>query len=170
MFRAMRTDDVTSLTGTSQQLDWDTFQNGDATVFQPRNAADSADAVSGVSDTRNIRLKKAGLYTFTVGIKENTADGGYKIAFNDNDPVWGYSEDHLSGPTTTYNIVGFVTWTFSRAYPIWDPFSTPPSWPNFGLSAFVPANFTVAANHSGTARTITNAFLDVYYDPNVTFP
>lgn len=171
MFRASRSvTTISGITATSQNIDWDRWENGDPNIFTPRKTTGGADPIEGTDLVRSIRLLKPGRYTFTVGLHWQTGTGdidGYALALNDDDATYGYPDQHFEGPVKTYNSRGFGTSTFTRVYPLIDLGSNV-VWPDFSTGNFVPAYWTIAVI-AAASRTIDLATLEIHYEGNVTF-
>jgi hypothetical protein len=178
-FRAVYSDatGITGIGGTNKNLDWLWWQNGAPSIFEPRKTNGDPDPVNGTDLARYIRLKVPGRYTFSIGVRPEDAFNGFKISLNESpeDDPFGYAEDHYAGLNDgTYNTSGWLAWTFSRIYPMLDPFASDAAnelvqWPDFAGGGFVGAYFTMAADLASGTTEVRHAFLDIGYEP-VTFP
>lgn len=153
-FRALRySNDLTSIGSVDAPLDWVNWEwSGVNSIFSPRKIGGGPDPVIGTDLMRSIRLVAEGWYTFTLGVHFTATVDGFKLVLNDGDPIFGRSDDIFGGPTTVYNTTGYCVGTWTRFYPLFDPFAS-------GAHT-VDVNFAVAVNAGGT-RTIDEAYLDV---------
>jgi hypothetical protein len=147
---------------THQAINWDWWENGDPTVFEPRTTTDSADPVIGTDLARYVRLLRPGRYIHTIQFQftSSTTDG-WHIALNDlpEDP-WGMKEGSMEGP---YFGDGWISYTIARVYPEVDIADSPPShWPNFGAGGYVGSYWTVRKQTSNS--TLRYARMEIHYE------
>ena len=170
-FRAsLDTPSITGITGTMKNVDWNAWQNGDESVFEPRKTTGAADPVEGVDLARVIRCKKPGRYTFTVGLHfSSPVFDSYVLSLNDSDATYGYADQHVGGKMSgTINTQGFFQSTFSRIYPMINLFDDS-LWPDFTAAGFAPVYFGVAVI-AASGQTVDLATLEIHYEANVSFP
>lgn len=165
VFRAYRHDDA-SIGLTMVDLNWDEdWENGNTDVFTPLTSG-GADAVQGVDEVRYVDLNLPGRYTFCAGFNFGTTfDGSVGIMLQDDNNVLGTPYMTVHGPTTyggsSLGNQGFLIATYSRVYPLLDPFASGGQFPT--------RTYWQIAQNSSAAKTLTEAFLDIHYEP-VTLP
>jgi len=163
-FRAYMFDDM-SVNTTMIDVEWDeAWENGNTSAFQPRTSA-AVVAVQGVDEVKFIDLLLPGRYTFCAGFKFSASfNGNVGIMLQDDDPVQTIPYLVVHGPRTydfggvaALQLDGYLLFNYSRVYPLLDPFAS-------GVQLPSRCYFQVGQN-SGSAKTISEAFLDIHYEP-----
>jgi hypothetical protein len=158
--------DDMSVSATMLDVDWDEqFENGDSEVFTPRKSNGTV-ATAGVDLVRFIDLNVPGRYTFSAGFYFGSAfNGSVGVMLQDQNPVlttpYEMTHGRNSDGTTALNLTGYRMFSYSRVYPLYDPFGSGNQFP-------VQCYFQIGQN-SGSSKTCNEAFLDIHFEP-VIFP
>lgn len=169
IFRALHYNDAVgddiSVGSSATDITYNFWENGDTAVFTPLTSAGGTPTL-GTHNVQRVRLLATGLYVISWGVYFDTAFQGTIVQYiHDNDPIFG-RPDRLNhaGDTegaTTVNTSGYFTQTIERVYPLLDP---------FGSGSHTVEISTDSAQNSGAAKTVTEAWLEIHYRPNVSIP
>ena len=159
--------DITGIGTTNKTVFYDWWQNSDTAIFEPRGSGDSANPVMSTDLVEYVRLKAAGAYSITLGMKLADTVNDWKLEWNDSDAPFGYEEGNYGGGTLSYNAVGWLVWSMSLIYPFPDYGNDPPDtyWPDFGSGNFALGYVTAGSrNVSGLSDNVLQlAFLNIVY-------
>jgi hypothetical protein len=156
----------TTITSSHTALNWEWWQNGDPSVFEPRTPANGPDPVVGTDLMRYVRLKQPGRYIHTVQIQPNGTNRTYQLALNETpeDP-FGDKESLFSGRYDSGGD-GWLSFTIARMYPEVDIFDSPRSyWPNFGAGGYVGSYWTLRVSDGGANTSIRWARMEIHFEP-----
>jgi hypothetical protein len=164
-FRALHYDDAVGndvTVGASQaDIPFNYWENGDATVFQPRTSVGGTPTL-GTHAVQNVRLLAEGLYLIAWGVRFNDEFEGTVAQYvHDADPIFGYPEVTAHGAVELAAVAmsgGFLVQSFSRHYPLLDPFDS---------GSHIPELSFDASQNSGVNETVTTAWLELNYTASV---
>jgi hypothetical protein len=153
---------VPDATGTI--VDWPDWENcGEDGVFSPINTSGTP---AGPTDTvRRVVLDFdlfPGRYQFFFGVVPDTdINGVTQLAMHDDDATWGYPDITLHGPWNGGLENGFMMFTLTRTYPIFDPTG--------GIPSDAADVFFTIAQTGGSSETFGPCIMEIQYESNVLF-